>query len=189
MVHIPPVNSKVFYFPQGLAEHTCTDVDFTALPRIPAMILCRVDAVKFLADPETDEIYAKIRLIPVENKGHDFEDDTVLGSSVVETTEKPASFAKTLTQLDATNGGGFSVPRHAQFGVPLLDFHLSKKLHLGVLPPVSQPVDADSEISNGISKVQKESNENVSCLLTMGISSQMLEKADNVMRPRFLLFG
>ncbi|KAK4375965.1 hypothetical protein RND71_006642 [Anisodus tanguticus] len=122
MVHIPPVNSKVYYFPQGHAEHTCTDVDFTALPRIPAMILCRVDTVKFLADPETDEIYAKIRLIPVENKEHDFEDDTVLGSTVVETTEKPTSFVKTLTQSDANNGGGFSVPRYcAETIFPRLD--------------------------------------------------------------------
>ncbi|XP_055832091.1 auxin response factor 18-like [Solanum dulcamara] len=115
MVQIPPVNSKVFYFPQGHAEHTCTDVDFTLLPRIPAMILCRVDAVKFLADPETDEIYAKIRLIPGE---HDSQDDTVL----VETTEKPTSFAKTLTQSDANNGGGFSAPRYcAETIFPKLD--------------------------------------------------------------------
>lgn len=41
MVQIPRLNSKVFYFPQGHAEHTFKDVDFTALPRIPAMILCR----------------------------------------------------------------------------------------------------------------------------------------------------
>nr|XP_016510734.1 PREDICTED: auxin response factor 18-like [Nicotiana tabacum]XP_016510735.1 PREDICTED: auxin response factor 18-like [Nicotiana tabacum]XP_016510736.1 PREDICTED: auxin response factor 18-like [Nicotiana tabacum] len=469
MVQIPPLNSNIFYFPQGHAEHTSTDVDFTALPRISAMILCRVNAVKFLADPETDEIYAKIMLIPVENKNHDFENDTVLGSSAVETTEKPSSFAKTLTQSDANNGGGFSVPRycaetifprldftaeppvqtviakdvhgaiwkfrhiyrgtprrhllttgwssfvnqkklvagdsvvflraengdlcvgirrvkrggiggmelnssggrfrdkgqvspesvvkaaylaasgqrfeivyyprasspefcvrassvnaamnvqwcsgmrfkmafetedssriswfmgsissvqvadpirwphspwrllqvtwdepdllqnvkhvspwlvelvsnmpvihlshfspprkklclpqdfaldsqfplpsflgnplrssspfcclsdnitagiqgarHAQFGVPLLDLQLSKKIQLGLLPPVSQPLDADSRIPNGISKVQKESNENISCLLTMGSSSQMLDKADNLKTPRFLLFG
>nr|ADJ96591.1 auxin response factor 16 [Solanum lycopersicum] len=114
MVQIPPVNSKVFYFPQGYAEHTFTNVDFTVLARIPAMILCRVDAVKFLADTETDEVYAKIRLIPVE----DFEDD-----SVVEETEKPAFFAKTLTQSDANNGGGFSVPRYcAETIFPKLDF-------------------------------------------------------------------
>ncbi|PHU15853.1 Auxin response factor 10 [Capsicum chinense] len=122
MVQIPAVNSKIYYFPQGHAEHTCTDVDFSALPRIPAMILCRVDTVKFLADPKTDEIYAKIRLIPVLNNEHDFEDDTFFGSSVVETTEKPISFAKTLTQSDANNGGGFSVPRYcAETIFPTLD--------------------------------------------------------------------
>lgn len=120
MVRIPPVNSKVYYFPQGHAEHTYSDVDFSLLPKIPAMILCRVDAVKFLADPETDEIYAKIRLIPVENKEHGFEDDT--DSGVVEENEKPTSFAKTLTQSDANNGGGFSAPRYcAETIFPKLD--------------------------------------------------------------------
>lgn len=84
---------------------------------------------------------------------------------------------------------GIQGARHVQFGVPLLDLHRSEKLQLGVLqPPASQQVDADSEIPIGTSKVQKESNENVSCLLTMGTSSQM-EEADNVKTPRFLLFG
>lgn len=42
---------------------------------------------------------------------------------MVETTEKPSSFAKTLTQSDANNGGGFSVPRYsAETIFPRLDF-------------------------------------------------------------------
>ncbi|CAN4100881.1 unnamed protein product [Withania somnifera] len=123
MVQIPSANSKVYYFPQGHAEHICTDVDFSALLGIPAMILCRVDVVKFLADPETDEIYAKIKLIPIVNDECDFEDDAIFESSVVETTEKPILFAKTLTQSDANNGGGFSVPRYcAETIFPKLDF-------------------------------------------------------------------
>nr|KYP50021.1 Auxin response factor 18 [Cajanus cajan] len=78
MVQMPPVNSKVFYFPQGHAEHAHSNVDFTSSPlRVPPLILCRVAAVTFLADPDTDEA-----------------------------SEKPASFAKTLTQSDANNGGG-----------------------------------------------------------------------------------
>lgn len=37
--------------------------------------------------------------------------------------EKPASFAKTLTQSDANNGGGFSVPRYcAETIFPRLDY-------------------------------------------------------------------
>ncbi|CBI16322.3 unnamed protein product, partial [Vitis vinifera] len=55
MVQMPLVSSKVFYFPQGHAEHAHTNVDFAAAPRIPALVLCRVAAVKFMADPETDE--------------------------------------------------------------------------------------------------------------------------------------
>nr|GMD71244.1 auxin response factor 18-like [Ipomoea batatas] len=123
MVQMPPVNSKVFYFPQGHAEHTLTNnVDFSMLPKIPALILCRVGAVKYLADLESDEVYAKIRLVPVGNNEPDFE-DAVLGSSASETAEKPTSFAKTLTQSDANNGGGFSVPRYcAETIFPRLDY-------------------------------------------------------------------
>ncbi|KAK6121668.1 hypothetical protein DH2020_044595 [Rehmannia glutinosa] len=118
MVQMPPVNSKVFYFPQGHAEHTLTTVDFGALPKIPPLILCRVVAVKYLADPETDEVYAKIRLIPVGKNEHCFDDNRVMGTTGSASNEKPNSFAKTLTQSDANNGGGFSVPRHIYRGTP-----------------------------------------------------------------------
>ncbi|XP_021896197.1 LOW QUALITY PROTEIN: auxin response factor 10 [Carica papaya] len=121
MVQIPAVNSIVFYFPQGHAEHAqATAVDFSSSPRIPSSVLCRVAAVKFLADTETDEVYAKIRLIPLPNSEVDFDDNVVFGS---DNPEKPASFAKTLTQSDANNGGGFSVPRYcAETIFPRLDY-------------------------------------------------------------------
>ncbi|KAE8691108.1 Auxin response factor 8 [Hibiscus syriacus] len=81
MVQIPQVNSKVFYFPQGHAEHSLSFVDFSSSPQIPPLVLCRVADVK------------------------------------------PASFAKTLTQSDANNGGGFSVPRYcAETIFPRLDY-------------------------------------------------------------------
>ncbi|PIN15056.1 hypothetical protein CDL12_12319 [Handroanthus impetiginosus] len=122
LVQIPPVNSKVFYFPQGHAEHTLTTVDFGALPRIP-LILCRVAAVKYLADPETDEVYAKIRLIPVGNNEARFDEDPVMGSTGSVSNENANSFAKILTQSDANNGGGFSVPRYcAETIFPRLDY-------------------------------------------------------------------
>ncbi|KAL3530563.1 hypothetical protein ACH5RR_009885 [Cinchona calisaya] len=127
MVQMPLVNSKVFYFPQGHAEHTLMNVDFAGLPRIPPLILCRVAAVKFLADPETDEVYARIKLVPTGNNEvcFEFDDDGgVLGSNGADSSaEKPASFAKTLTQSDANNGGGFSVPRYcAETIFPRLDY-------------------------------------------------------------------
>ena len=126
MVQMPQVNSKVFYFPQGHAEHAQVHVDFSSLPRIPALIPCRVGAVKFLADPETDEVFSKIRLVPLGNRNIgelDFEDDGVVGANGSENPEKPASFAKTLTQSDANNGGGFSVPRYcAETIFPRLDY-------------------------------------------------------------------
>ncbi|KAJ9540545.1 hypothetical protein OSB04_027051 [Centaurea solstitialis] len=128
MIQMPLRDSNVYYFPQGHAEHTLTNVDFTGMPRVPPFILCRVVDVKFLADLETDEVYAKIRLIPVDNSGYsgggggsDVDDGVLrIGS---DSSEKPSSFAKTLTQSDANNGGGFSVPRYcAETIFPRLDY-------------------------------------------------------------------
>lgn len=122
MVQMPPINSKIFYFPQGHAEHSNGNVEFGNL-QIPPLILCRVSAIKYLADPETDEVYAKIRLIPLTMEGYDLEDDGFVGNNGIESPEKPASFAKTLTQSDANNGGGFSVPRYcAETIFPRLDY-------------------------------------------------------------------
>ncbi|KAK8496175.1 hypothetical protein V6N13_052117 [Hibiscus sabdariffa] len=122
MVQIPQLNSKVFYFPQGHSEHSLAFVDFSSSPQIPPLILCRVADVEFLADAETDEVYAKIMLIPLPNSELDLEGDA-LSCDGSDTVEKPASFAKTLTQSDANNGGGFSVPRYcAETVFPRLDY-------------------------------------------------------------------
>ncbi|KAM1495297.1 hypothetical protein ACFX11_030032 [Malus domestica] len=126
MVHMPPVNSKVFYFPQGHAEHAQSGggVDFSAASlRIPSLVLCRVAAIKFMADPETDEVFAKIRMNPIENNEAFAAEDGDTEAYGSENQEKPASFAKTLTQSDANNGGGFSVPRYcAETIFPKLDY-------------------------------------------------------------------
>ncbi|GFP83170.1 auxin response factor 10 [Phtheirospermum japonicum] len=76
-----------------------------------------------MADPETDEVFAKIHLIPVATNEPDFGDGGPVGCIGPENQEKPASFAKTLTQSDANNGGGFSVPRYcAETIFPRLDY-------------------------------------------------------------------
>lgn len=118
MVQMPQVNSRVFYFPQGHAEHAHTNVDLRV--PVPPFILCNVAAVKFMADPETDEVFAKMRLVPLRNSELGLGEE---GGEVLENSEKPASFAKTLTQSDANNGGGFSVPRYcAETIFPRLDY-------------------------------------------------------------------
>jgi hypothetical protein len=123
MVQMPSVNTKVFYFPQGHAEHAQSNVDFGDSFRIPPLILCRVGSVKFLADPETDEVFSKITLIPLRNSELENEDSDGFDGNVSENSEKPSSFAKTLTQSDANNGGGFSVPRYcAETIFPRLDY-------------------------------------------------------------------
>ncbi|XP_027363848.1 auxin response factor 18-like [Abrus precatorius] len=119
MVQMPAVNTKVYYFPQGHAEHACGPVNFRACPKVPPLVPCKVVAIKYLADPETDEVYAKLRLVPMNTNDVDYDRDAV----GPETQEKPASFAKTLTQSDANNGGGFSVPRYcAETIFPRLDY-------------------------------------------------------------------
>ncbi|KAE8717273.1 dihydrofolate reductase-like isoform X1 [Hibiscus syriacus] len=121
MVRMPSVNAKVFYFPQGHSEHASSTVDFGHCSRIPAYILCRVAAVKFMADTETDEVFVKIKLTPVNGNDPDFEDD---GTGYIKgnETRKPASFAKTLTHRMLTMGG-FSVPRYcAETIFPRLDY-------------------------------------------------------------------
>ncbi|KAI4300277.1 hypothetical protein L6164_033674 [Bauhinia variegata] len=123
MVQMPAVNAKVFYFPQGHAEHACGPVDFRNCPRVPPCILCRVAAIKYMADPETDEVYVKLRLVPVNANDGGYDDDGIGGMNGSESQDKPASFAKTLTQSDANNGGGFSVPRYcAETIFPRLDY-------------------------------------------------------------------
>ncbi|KAK6144772.1 hypothetical protein DH2020_021592 [Rehmannia glutinosa] len=127
MAQIPPLNCKVYYFPQGHAEHAkhaSRNVDFAKFPRISPLIPCKVLSIKYLADAETDEVYAKIRLVPFRGNECDFDDEVgLLGFDKNEEKEKPNSFAKTLTQSDANNGGGFSVPRYcAETIFPRLDY-------------------------------------------------------------------
>lgn len=141
MVQMPPINSKVFYFPQGHAEHALGGVAEIGVSRIPSLILCRVSAIRYMADRETDEVFAKIKLIPLRDNEWDFEDDGFAGNCGIEGHEKPVSFAKTLTQSDANNGGGFSVPRYcAETIFPRLDYTaeppvqtiLAKDVHGGI---------------------------------------------------------
>ncbi|MBA0784349.1 hypothetical protein Gotri_001933 [Gossypium trilobum] len=137
MVQIPPINSKVYYFPQGHAEHSLNSVDFPFSRQIPPLVLCRVDSVKFMADGETDEVYAKIMLTPLQNNEPDVgDDDGVSNGGCNNIEKKAASFAKTLTQSDANNGGGFSVPRYcAETIFPALDYSAD--------PPVQTVVAVD----------------------------------------------
>ncbi|CAN1833298.1 Auxin response factor 18 [Linum perenne] len=116
LVQIPPLNSHVFYFPQGHAEHSQSPVNFPSdFPNLPAAVLCRVAAVEFLADQDSDEVFSKLTFVPIDSK--------VVSPETTMKEKPPSSFAKTLTQSDANNGGGFSVPRYcAETIFPRLDY-------------------------------------------------------------------
>jgi len=129
MVEMPLVGSKVYYFPQGHAEHASTPPDFPLDLNIAPSVLCTVVSVAYLADADTDEVYARIHLQPDGGRirgalGDDNDNDSsTLPPPTTTSGEKPVSFAKTLTQSDANNGGGFSVPRYcAETIFPRLDY-------------------------------------------------------------------
>ncbi|XP_059296583.1 auxin response factor 18-like isoform X1 [Lycium ferocissimum] len=123
MVKMPAIDSIVFYFPQGHAEHACGNVEFRNDIRIPSYIPCRVTGIKYMAEQETDEIFAKIRLTPISHNEVEIADDGMVAKIGSDNPHKPPSFAKTLTQSDANNGGGFSVPRYCADTIfPLLDY-------------------------------------------------------------------
>ncbi|KAL5207779.1 hypothetical protein ABZP36_032214 [Zizania latifolia] len=122
MCTVPAVGASVYYFPQGHAEHALgLAAPELSAARVPALVACRVVAVRYMADADTDEVFARIRLVPFRGAvDADVEED---GAVAGEEHEKPASFAKTLTQSDANNGGGFSVPRYcAETIFPRLDY-------------------------------------------------------------------
>ncbi|XP_004497510.1 auxin response factor 18 [Cicer arietinum] len=130
MVQMPTINSKVYYFPQGHAEHACGHVNFRNCPKVPPLIPCKVVSIKYMADLESDEVYAKLKLVPLSGCGNDdafdYENDSVVAGGISngsDNQDKVLSFAKTLTQSDANNGGGFSVPRYcAETIFPRLDY-------------------------------------------------------------------
>ncbi|OEL27472.1 Auxin response factor 10 [Dichanthelium oligosanthes] len=127
MCTVPPVGAAVYYFPQGHAEQASAAVDLPAAAamRLPPFVACRVVAVRFMAEPLTDEVFAKIRLVPLRpgEPVADVGDAAAGGGGDDKQQHKPASFAKTLTQSDANNGGGFSVPRFcAETIFPELDY-------------------------------------------------------------------
>ncbi|XP_020695696.1 auxin response factor 18 isoform X1 [Dendrobium catenatum] len=125
MVQMPLVNSLVYYSPQGHSEHAKSSVEFDNSMQIPPMILCRVKSVKYKADSVTDEVFTEIKLVPLKPHELDYDEDEgiSLGINRSEIQEKPLYFVKTLTQSDANNGGGFSVPRYcAETIFPRLDY-------------------------------------------------------------------
>ncbi|XP_015055116.1 auxin response factor 18-like [Solanum pennellii] len=126
IVKMPAVNSIVLYFPQGHAEHAGVNVEFRSDVKIPSYIPCRVLSIKYMAERETDEVFAKIRLTPVRLSEFFETADEGMVKIGSDNSRKPLSFAKTLTQSDANNGGGFSVPKNCADTIfPTLDYNVN----------------------------------------------------------------
>ncbi|PIM99923.1 hypothetical protein CDL12_27575 [Handroanthus impetiginosus] len=125
LVTVPRENELVFYFPQGHIEQVEASTNQSAdqqMPvyNLPSKILCRVVNVNLKAEPDTDEVFAQIILMPEPNQDEN------------EVKKEPLpgppprfhvhSFCKTLTASDTSTHGGFSVlRRHADECLPPLD--------------------------------------------------------------------
>lgn len=141
-VKVPSPGSRVYYFPEGHAEHINNFNSFSISSSSTAIVSpvglqpfypCRVVRVQFLADPQSEQVVAKMLLLP----GHGNDDGDMRDANfaikelhgegkgeVVEADKSDVlSFSKILTPSDANNGGGFSVPRFCADSIfPPLDF-------------------------------------------------------------------
>uniref|UniRef100_A0A2P2MR12 Auxin response factor n=1 Tax=Rhizophora mucronata TaxID=61149 RepID=A0A2P2MR12_RHIMU len=139
LVTVPREKELVFYFPQGHIEQVEASTNQSAdqkMPRydLPSRILCRVINVQLKAEPDTDEVFAQVTLLPLPKQDE----------NAVEKESPPPqpprchvhSFCKTLTASDTSTHGGFSVlRRHADECLPPLD--MSKQ------PPTQELVAKD----------------------------------------------
>ncbi|XP_050378925.1 auxin response factor 2 [Argentina anserina] len=125
LVTVPREGERVFYFPQGHIEQVEASTNQRAeqqMPvyNLPPKILCRVINVHLKAEPDSDEVFAQVTLLPEPNQDE----------NAVEKEPPPPppprfqvhSFCKTLTASDTSTHGGFSVlRRHADECLPQLD--------------------------------------------------------------------
>ncbi|KAK8604679.1 hypothetical protein V6N13_099610 [Hibiscus sabdariffa] len=125
LVTVPRAGERVFYFPQGHIEQveaSTNHVSAQHMPvyNLPSKILCRVINVQLKAEPDTDEVFAQMTLLPEPIQ----DENTVDKESPLPQPPRfhVHSFCKTLTASDTSTHGGFSVlRRHADECLPPLD--------------------------------------------------------------------
>ncbi|XP_052480966.1 auxin response factor 2A [Gossypium raimondii] len=126
LVTVPREGERVFYFPQGHIEQveaSTNQVPDQHMPvyNLPSKILCRVINVQLKAEPDTDEVFAQVTLLPEPTQQ---DENTVDKESPVPQPPRfhVHSFCKILTASDTSTHGGFSVlRRHADECLPPLD--------------------------------------------------------------------
>ncbi|KAK1606399.1 hypothetical protein QYE76_030072 [Lolium multiflorum] len=132
LVALPPAGSLVVYFPQGHSEQVAAsmrkdaDAQIPSYPNLPSKLICILHSVTMQADPDTDEVYARMTLQPVSNVTQ-CDKEILLASELAMKQNRPQTefFCKTLTASDTSTHGGFSVPRRAAERIfPRLDFSL-----------------------------------------------------------------
>lgn len=123
LIQTSMVNSIVYYFPEGHIQQASSPVSISGVMNLKNYYVCRVLELSFLADPDTDEVFVKYRLQPLENITNFVLQNSEKNNVVENKKNDVVSFAKVLTPSDANNGGGFSVPRFCADKIfPPLDF-------------------------------------------------------------------
>lgn len=128
LVSLPPVGSRVVYFPQGHSEQVAAstnkeiDAHIPNYPNLPPQLICQLHDVTMHADVETDEVYAQMTLQPLTPQEQ--KDVCLLPPELGTPSKQPTNyFCKILTASDTSTHGGFSVPRRAAEKVfPPLDY-------------------------------------------------------------------
>ncbi|XP_058000916.1 auxin response factor 2A-like [Hevea brasiliensis] len=122
-VTVPREGELVFYFPQGHIEQVEASENQAVGQQIPNYnlpwkILCRVINVQLKVDPNTDEVFAQVTLLPEPKQ-----DENI----VYEPPPPPPrfhvhSFSKILTAADTSTYGGLSLlKKYAEESLPPLD--------------------------------------------------------------------
>ncbi|XWS12316.1 hypothetical protein CRYUN_Cryun37aG0079300 [Craigia yunnanensis] len=140
LVSLPPVGSRVVYFPQGHSEQVAAstnkevDAHIPNHPSLPPQLICQLHNVTMHADVETDEVYAQMTLQPLSPQE---QKEAYLPAELGTPSKQPTNyFCKTLTASDTSTHGGFSVPcRAAEKVFPPLDFSQQ--------PPVQELIARD----------------------------------------------
>ncbi|KAE8706759.1 Auxin response factor 17 [Hibiscus syriacus] len=130
LVSLPPVGSRVVYFPQGHSEQVAAstskevDAHIPNYPSLPPQLICQLHNLTMHADVETDEVYAQMTLQPLSPQ--EKKNVYLLPGELGTPSKQPTNyFCKTLTASDTSTHGGFSVPRRAAEKVfPPLDYTL-----------------------------------------------------------------
>uniref|UniRef100_A0A7N0VKV3 Auxin response factor n=1 Tax=Kalanchoe fedtschenkoi TaxID=63787 RepID=A0A7N0VKV3_KALFE len=123
---VPSIDTRVYYFPEGHAE-LCDSPPPVAQLVCP-IVPCRVLHFRFFADRTTDEVFAAVSLQPVgcEYRWAPPASRSVSGRQIggaEREGRRIESNMKILTQSDANNGGGFSVPRQCAESIfPALNY-------------------------------------------------------------------
>lgn len=98
---LPPLGSRVYYFPPGHAEQCPSPPDFSAskASRTWSEFRCRVVDLVLLAHPKTDEVFAKITLKP-----SGFQMNLPLADPVAADGEEVECFSRILSANDLAYG-------------------------------------------------------------------------------------